>query len=226
MIHRYLTPHFWIHTVKARPQLFVAVCIACLAGLLLPTEWVSRTTTRFLIAWNTGVLLYLSMTIQMCLQSTPETIRRRARVQAESRIMTLALVVLAAVAAQAAIVAELSTVKDLHGSLKSAHIALTVLTLVSAWSFTHTMFAMHYAHDYYDAIANHRAPGLEFVGTTDPEYGDFLYCAFIIGTSGQTADVAFSNKPMRRLGLVHSVLSFVFNTTLLAMTINMAASFI
>ena len=224
-MNRHLSFRFILHTVKARPRLFMAIALACAVAIFLPEAWVSRTTTRILVAWNVGALTYLVFAVQMCLQSTPESIRRRARVQSESRIITIVLVILAAVAAQAAIAAELATVKDLHGSLKTAHIGLTVLTIFSAWAFTHTMFALHYAHDYYDALAHKRSPGLEFTGTPDPEYGDFLYCAFIIGTSGQTADVSFTNKPMRRLGLVHSVLAFVFNTTLLAMTINMAASF-
>lgn len=222
---KHLSPRFFLHTIKARPRLFFAITIACLVGIFLPTHWVGRTTTRILVAWNVGTIIYLGLAIEMCLQSSVDRIRRRARVQSESRIVTIVLVVMAAVAAQAAIVMELATVKDLHGTLKSAHIALTVLTIVTAWAFTHTMFALHYAHDYYDALAHHRSPGLEFAGTPDPEYGDFFYCAFIIGTSGQTADVSFTNKPMRRLGMVHSVLAFVFNTTLLAMTINMAASF-
>ncbi len=224
MTHQYLSLRFIVHTVKARPRLFIAIFLACLVGICIPTDWASRATTRFLIAWNIGVLAYLGLATQMCLQSNPEAIRRRARVQAESRMITIILVIIAAIAAQSAIVVELATVKDLHGALKSVHVALTALTIVSAWTFTHTMFALHYAHDYYDAVAHQRPPGLEFAGTPDPEYGDFLYCAFIVGTSGQTADVSFSNKSMRRLGLVHSVLAFVFNTTLLAMTINMAAS--
>lgn len=177
-----------------------------------------------LAAWNVGAILYLVLTIEMCARSTVDKIRRRGRVQSESNVMTIVLVVSAVIAAQTAIVMELAMVKDLHGTIKAAHIALTVLTIVTAWAFMHSMFALHYAHDFYDSLAHHRPLGLQFVGTPDPEYGDFFYCAFIIGTSGQTADVTFINKPMRRLGMVHSVLAFAFNTILLAMMINIAAS--
>jgi len=120
-------------------------------------------------------------------------------------------------------VAELAVVKDMHGIQRSAHIGLAVLTLASSWCFIHVMFALHYAHDYYVAQLQGKPAGLEFPGEQLPDYGDFLYFACIIGTSGQTADVSFSTRQMRRTGLAHCVLAFVFNTTLLALTINIAS---
>ena len=86
------------------------------------------------------------------------------------------------------------------------------------------MFALHYAHDYYAAIGHRRPPGLRFPDEEHPNYGDFFYFAAIIGTSGQTADVAFSSKPMRRVGSVHCILAYLFNTVVLALLINIGAS--
>jgi uncharacterized membrane protein len=88
------------------------------------------------------------------------------------------------------------------------------------------MFATHYAHEYYSALSRGLEPGLQFPGTNVPDYLDFVYFACVIGTSGQTADVSISSKPMRRVGLIHCVLAFFFNTTLIALTINIAASLI
>jgi uncharacterized membrane protein len=85
------------------------------------------------------------------------------------------------------------------------------------------MFALHYAHDYYLALARGKHAGLEFPGGEAPDYGDFLYFACVIGTSGQTADVSFTSRAMRRTGLVHCVLAFFFNTALVALTINIAS---
>jgi uncharacterized membrane protein len=85
------------------------------------------------------------------------------------------------------------------------------------------MFALHYAHDYYATQVRGGHGGLEFPGGQAPDYGDFLYFACVIGTSAQTADVSFSSRTMRRTGLVHCVLAFFFNTTLLALTINIAS---
>ena len=122
-----------------------------------------------------------------------------------------------------AIVAELSVVKEMLGTLRYAHLALAVLTIITSWAFTQVMFALHYAHDYYAAEAKGNPCGLEFPGGHAPDYGDFLYFACVIGTSGQTADVSFTTRIMRRTGLVHCVLAFFFNTTLLALTINIAS---
>ena len=220
----HFSARLFFHAIKVRPRLFIGIALAFFVGVFLPESLVPRVTTRVLVGWNVGIIAYLVLAAHMCTQATLDTMRARARGQSESRIITIVLVILSAVAAQAAIVLELSNVKELQGTVKAAHLALTILTIVSAWVFTHTMFALHYAHDFYDALARNQSPGLQFVGTPDPEYGDFFYCAFIIGTSGQTADVCFANKAMRRLGMVHSVLAFVFNTALLAMMINIVAS--
>ena len=101
--------------------------------------------------------------------------------------------------------------------------SLAAITLVSSWLITQTLFALHYAHDFYASRARGQPDGLLFPGTTEPEYGDFMYFACIIGTSAQTADVSITSTPMRRVGLVHCVLAFFFNTTVLALTINIAA---
>lgn len=85
------------------------------------------------------------------------------------------------------------------------------------------MFALHYAHDDYVALIRRQPPGLAFPGEDNPDYGDFLYFACVIGTAAQTADVPFTSRTMRRTGLVHGVLAFFFNATLLALTINIAS---
>jgi uncharacterized membrane protein len=85
------------------------------------------------------------------------------------------------------------------------------------------MFALHYAHDFYMTDQHGTHGGLEFPGEPAPDYADFLYFACIIGTSAQTADVSFTSRKMRRNGIVHCVLAFFFNTTLLALTINIAS---
>ncbi|HEV7986117.1 MAG TPA: DUF1345 domain-containing protein, partial [Steroidobacteraceae bacterium] len=104
------------------------------------------------------------------------------------------------------------------------HIALATVTVLTSWSFIQMMFALRYAHDYYAAACHGRPVGLRFPDDPDPDYGDFFYFSAIIGTSGQTADVAFVSKPMRRIGSLHCILAYLFNTTVLAMLINIAAS--
>jgi uncharacterized membrane protein len=136
------------------------------------------------------------------------------------------MVIFAAIASLGAIVAELSVVKDMHGMLRYLHVALAILTILSSWAFTQVMFALHYAHDFYVATELGENGGLEFPGVATPDYSDFLYFACVIGTSGQTADVSFTRRSMRRTGLAHCVLAFFFNTTLVALTINIASGLI
>ena len=149
--------------------------------------------------------------------------RARALQHDEGNTVVLILVITAALMCIGAIVAELAVVKDLKGQLRYAHIALAGLTIVTSWAFTQTMFALHYAHDFYVSAIHNEHGGLDFPGGHPPDYGDFLYFASVIGTSGQTADVSFSSRKMRRTGTVHCVLAFFFNTTLVALTINIAS---
>jgi uncharacterized membrane protein len=162
----------------------------------------------------------------MCLSTSATTMKRQSEHYTDTRMMTLILVLVAVTLAWVAIIAELGQVKNMASPAKAWLIALTALTISSAWLFTQTLFGLHYAHDYFHALALGHEPGINFPGTPDPDYGDFMYCAFIIGTSAQTADVVFTSKPMRRIALFHSVYSFFFNITLFAITINMAASFV
>ena len=207
----------------ARPRLFICLIIGLATLVLLPESVAQQTITRSINGWNVGACLYLVLAARMMFWSTHERMRKRALQHDEGRTLILILVVSAAIMCIGAIVAELAVVKDLKGSLRYAHIALAGLTIASSWAFTQVMFALHYAHDYYATEVRGAHGGLDFPGGHAPDYGDFLYFACVIGTSGQTADVSFSSRTMRRTGLVHCVLAYFFNTTLIALTINIAS---
>ncbi|KAB2965418.1 DUF1345 domain-containing protein [Zoogloea sp.] len=219
-------PNLLVRQLQARPRLFLSITLGVLIYLLLPGETVHRETTRLLLSWNGGVGLYLALAAVMVARATPEQMHSRARLQAEGRVMELSLVILATIACLAAIFAELVVVKDLTGFPRTGHVLLTVLTVSLSWAFIHLMFALHYAHDFYRALGHSGSGGLQFPGEDIPDYGDFLYFAAVIGTSGQTADVSFVSRPMRRLGLLHCVIAYAFNATLLALTVNIASGLI
>ena len=213
-----------LHQVRARPRLFIATAVAIAVGIFLPTGIASHSVTRWLIAWNTGTGLYVLLAAIMMIRSSSHHMRHRAQLQDDGQLVILALVVVSTIASLAAIASELVVVKDMHGFIKSAHIALAGATVLSSWAFIQVMFALHYAHDYYAASCHGRKAGLQFPDDEQPDYGDFFYFASVIGTSGQTADVSFVSKPMRRIGSLHCILAYLFNTTVLALLINIGAS--
>ena len=137
----------------------------------------------------------------------------------------LGLLLLTAVAALASLAAIFALLSTSGGNVRTpVHLILATLTIVLSWAFTHTMFALHYAHEYYDENRG-RGGGMEFPGNEpEPDYWDFMYFAFTIGMCAQVSDVTVSCKPIRRTAYGHSIISFIFNAALLALTVNIAAS--
>jgi uncharacterized membrane protein len=146
-------------------------------------------------------------------------VRRRAAQLDEDRIAFLVLPALAALASLGAIVAELGAKEAAHAP---AHLALALATIILSWAFTHTIFALHYAHEFYSG-ARPEDGGLAFPGKQQPDYWDFLYFSLVIGMTSQVSDVAVTAKSVRRTVAAHGVLSFFFNATLLALMVNIAA---
>lgn len=222
-LHPYRDKNLLLRLVLARPRLLMCMVIGLIAFVVIPQGLAQQSITKAIISWNIGAGLYLILAARMMFWSTHERMRSRALQHDEGRVLVLILVIAAALMCIGAIVAELAVVKELKGQIRYAHIALAALTIATSWAFTQVMFALHYAHDYYVTEVHGEHGGLDFPGGHPPDYGDFLYFACVIGTSGQTADVSFTNRKMRRTGTVHCVLAFFFNTTLVALTINIAS---
>jgi uncharacterized membrane protein len=209
--------------IRVRPRLTAAAILSCLVFfLLLPEHW--RTVTKLLTAWDSGTLLYLLLASIMMYNSDSATIRSRAALQDEGGLIILGLTVCSAIASLAAIMAELAAAKG-HGGTSLQHVMLTGTTVVLTWLFMQTMFALHYAHEFYNSHSRSNDGGLEFPGQNPfPDYWDFVYFSFVIGTAAQTADINITSKIIRRIVALHSVIVFFFNTTILALTVNVGAS--
>jgi uncharacterized membrane protein len=217
------SPSRFIRILRTRPRLWSSILVGGLVYLALPEALVHHAEARVLIGWNTCTLLYLGLALHMVVDSDATRMQHRALHQDEGRILVLTMVAAAAVAVLLAVGSQIAEVKDMSGMLKHLHLGLAGLTVLSSWLFTQTLFGLHYAHDFYVARARKQPDILAFPGTDQPSYGDFFYFAAVIGTSGQTADVAFTNSALRRIGVLHCILAFFFNTTVLALTINIAA---
>jgi uncharacterized membrane protein len=186
-----------------------------------------REATRALIAWNIGAFLFIALVSWMAIHSSAPSCRAHAALEDENQWVLLVVGTAAACAALAAIVAELGGVKDMAGLNKAAHLALVAATIVSAWTFIHLLFALHYAHQYYaDGEVAPMKASLEFPGDEEPTFADFFYYSFVIGCACATADVNIVSRLTRRTSLAHGVVAFFFNTVVLALTINIGAGLV
>ena len=224
--------HVPMRIVRGRPRLFACALAGAVFGALTPSAW--QIVTRVLVGWDAALVLYLVMVGTMMARASGEDLRRRAQQTDEGRFAILIAGTLAAIISFGAIVAELGVAKDLQTATKAMHIALAAITIALSWFFLHFMFALHYANEYFfecdfdgDGEPDLRG-GLHFPGNDDkePTYVDFLYYAYTIGVAAQTADVETTSRGMRLVTLAHSIVSFFFNTAILALTINIAASLI
>lgn len=185
-------------------------------------------TTRVILAWDAGVLCFLILVTQMMCGCGITRIQARAATQDEGRGLILGLSIIAAIAAVIAIGVELKLAKDVHGLERSMRVLLAFSTMALSWAFVHVIFALHYAHEYYapDPTEDEEEAlryGLHFPGEQLPDYWDFIHFALVIGVGCQTADIEFTSRAQRRIGTVHCVVSFIFNTMVLALTINLLA---
>ena len=209
-------------TLSSRPHLVAAVALGVLLYFVLQ-PWVARGVTRALLGWDGGIILFLFFSFLYMSGAGIDRMKRRAIAHDEGGHLILALTLFAAVASVGALIAELTEAKGQGGVSRAA---LAAGTIILSWLFVQVVFAMHYAHLYYLAKTDggaHQA-GLDF-GYTDeePDYWDFVHFAIVIGATSQTADIVFKSRAMRRVGTLHSIVAFGFNTAILATMINLAA---
>lgn len=208
--------------LAAQPRLVTAALVFGVLCVVLP----GRGSTRLLTAWDCSAALYLVLALFMMGRSGVDRIRVRAAAQDETQAVILTLTTVTALVSLVGIMFELALAKSLKGPDTWPHIALAVATVFLSWSFLHMIFAVHYAHEYYGGPENDPDEGLEFPGGEEqPDYWDFMYYAFVIGTACATADVNVTSKVMRRMTAIHCIISFFFNTTILALTVNIGAGF-
>jgi uncharacterized membrane protein len=206
-----------VRVIYARPRTFGSILVAIVAFFLLPGSL--RLVTRLLIAWDTFAGLYLVLAYIMIFRCGLAHIRRNAALQDDGRFLILLMTALGAFASIAAIVFELGA-----SNRSALQLTLATLTIALSWATVHTIFALHYAHDYYRGA---KPGGLQFPSGDQhdhADYWDFVYFSFVIGMTAQVSDVGITDKIIRRTATVHGIISFVFNTALLALMVNIAAS--
>lgn len=214
-----------LRVVKGRPRLIVAVVCGLVAGLAL-----DRTSTtplvQALLSWNIGCLIFLGLAVDLF--GRERDMARDAAAQEEGEWTVFSIVMAATVASFAAIIGVFSGAKDVDPALRAFHVALVAGTLLVSWLVSQTIFAMRYAHEYYslDDSTGGIEKGLEFPGGESPDYWDFFYFALVLGMTFQVSDVQITSRKLRRLAAAHGLLGFLFNTVILALTINLIAGLV
>jgi len=208
--------------LRARPRLAASIVVGLATALLAPPAL--STVTRALLGWNVSVWLYLVLLGWMMMRADHARLRRIAVAQAEGATTVLAIVSVAAVVSMLGVMVELSAAKVPGAPHALPHVAFALATVIGSWLLLPTVFALTYASAYYRMA---HGAGLEFSSIESgfkPDYGDFLYFSITIAVAAQTSDVSVCTAAMRRLVLLQSLISFGFNTAILAFTVNIAAS--
>ena len=201
------------------PRFWLATLIGFASFFVLPASW--TLVSRILVAWNLGVALFLVLIYLLMTRLTADLIQARYVDEDQSAPVILGVVVAAALISVAAIIEPLATLRHTAGVERIAHIALAGFTLVNSWVLVPTMFTMHYADLFYSAAEEERP--LKFPNTAMPAFWDFAYFSFTIAAACQTSDVSTENLTIRKVVIVHTIVSFFFNLAVLGFAVNVSA---
>ncbi|MCC3154506.1 DUF1345 domain-containing protein [Hymenobacter sp. BT770] len=215
-----------IGQLSATYRLLIGLGLGAAAWFLAPPD--AGPISRWVASWDVCATATLLLIAAAMFTADAASIRKVANSEDPSRTLAFGFVLVAALASLLAVVALLGTMKSLSGSILARHIVLSAAAVLESWLLVHTVFTLHYAHIYYDADdarSGADTGGLGFPGEPpEPDYLDFAYFAFTIGMAAQTADVTIPGRRQRRTALLHALISFGFNTAIVALSISALGS--
>lgn len=209
--------------VRGHIRLFIAVAVG--VAVFFATAGYGHIATRILIGWDSEIVLYLVMAAYAFASFDLKRVRDRCAEEDEGAIIMLLAVICAAIASLAAIVAFLGGAKS-DGDVPQYYFLFAVFTIMLSWLLIHTMFAFHYAHEFYGEGADRQKGGLKFPGEARPDYWDFAYFSFVVGMTFQVSDVQVSSRRLRRIVVAHGLISFLFSVAILALAVNIGSNLI
>ena len=211
--------------LAGHPRTFIALAVGLAVWLLLGIAapgWPAQ--SRAITGWDAGALAFIVLAVHLFAVRPPAQMAAEAEAQEEGEWTIFWVMLLGTVFSFAALSGEFAGLKDAPHVERSLRIALVAATLALSWSVTHVVFAFRYAHEWYDLDGQGRTKGgLDFPSDDQPDYIDFLYFSVVIGMTFQVSDVQITARRLRRLALLHGLLSFLFNTVIVALTVNIAA---
>jgi uncharacterized membrane protein len=179
---------------------------------------------RAIVGWDVGALALIALTWSVILRADSAETKRRAGGDDPGRHAVFGIALVASMFSFFAAAFVLRQVKSVPEGMRSAWTALTLAAIVLAWTLAHTVYTLRYAHLYYSRRHTHGPPGehcLKFPGDDPPADIDFAYFSFTLGRGFQVSDVTVMSTPARRAVLLHAVVSFVYNTAILALALNL-----
>lgn len=213
--------------LDAHYRLLIALAAAVIAFLSFQNS--HGLPAVILFTWITFASSIILMDWIIILSSHPREVRKIAKLQDSSRTFLFLFIIAASIASFGAIVFLLKSSKG-HGADVGSHILLAIIGVIVSWWLLHTIFTLRYAHLYYDITKDDGTPkpggGLEFPGNEEPDYLDFVYFSFVLGMTFQVSDVVITSKKIRRMATMHGLLSFGYNTAILALSINVISGMV
>lgn len=220
------TPHLFMR-MDAQHRIFISLAVAAIVFFLTYTTL--SLPSAILITWMSFALSAILLMWITILSSHPRDVQKIAKLQDSSRSMIFTIVTVASMASLLAVYFLLKSAKD-HGQHANDHVLLSITAVFVSWWLVHTVFTMRYAHMYYDTARDDGTPkkggGLQFPDETQPDYLDFVYFSFVLGMTFQVSDVEISSRHIRRVAWIHGLISFIFNTAIVALSINIISGLV
>lgn len=201
----------------ARTRVVVSAIAGAVAGSAVSA--VAPWQVTLLAGWSVGAVTHVGWSLLTLWHLDGQSTARYATAEDSSRALADLLLLGAAVASLGALGVALVKASRAHGAGKAAIIAVAALSLASAWSVVHTVFALRYARTYYAERG-----GVDFNSDESPDYRDFAYLALTVGMTFQVSDTNVRSRAIRRIVTQHAVISYVLGAVVFAMAINVVAS--
>ncbi|MEO5714921.1 MAG: DUF1345 domain-containing protein [Luteolibacter sp.] len=211
----------WRRFIEAEAHHHLATALVVGLGTLAGTFTKFRLPVSLSISWTAFAITSLMLAWGGMLAHGAKARVRKAHLEDSNRATIASCLIIAALASLLAAGGLLATAKTLSGGEVIGHVLLAAATVISSWLLVHTLLAVHYTHLFY---STRQAGGLEFPNEVEPDFLDFAYFSFVIGMTFQVSDVQVTSTRMRRVVLLHSMLSFLFNTVIVAFSINLATT--
>jgi uncharacterized membrane protein len=214
--------------LDAHYRLLISLAVSALVFFFIHNS--QSVPAVILLTWISFALVVIIMDWIIILWSHPREVRKIAKLQDSSRTFIFLFVIAASLMSMVAILFLLMSTKGLPPASVSKHIFLAITAVIISWWLVHSVFTLRYAHMYYDTDTDDGKPvpvgGLEFPGKEDPDYLDFVYFSFVLGMTFQVSDVEISAREIRRWAWLHGLLSFAFNTAIVALSINVISGMV